>query len=44
MEAETTYIDVNMKNQSIHFQGFDHFQAENPKNGVTTLQDRNESE
>jgi hypothetical protein len=44
MEAETTLINVIMKNQCFHFQGFDHFQAKNFKNGVVTLQDRNESE
>ena len=44
MEAETTLFDVNMKNHCFHFQGFDHFQALNPKNKVMTLRDRNESE
>ena len=44
MEAETTLFDVNMKNHCFHFQGFDHFQALNPKNRVMTLRDRNESE
>ena len=44
MEAKTTPIYVNMKNHCFHFKGFDHSQAENPKNGVITLQDRIESE
>ena len=44
MKAETTPIDLNMKNQWFHWQEFNHFQDDSPINGVMNLQDANKSE